>query len=188
VGDSHALAVQVTEGGIPTTYQWKFNNGSMVVDGPTAAQWPLTNTTMAAAGDYWCEVTFDGITHASDTVTIEVRPRISITTPPVGGSAAAGGSYTFIVAASGGYGTLSYQWKKDGENILGADSLQYVCSGLAADDSGEYTVEISDTNGETIESLPVTLTVATGLPAAGLGGLALLVAAMAVAGARRKRQ
>ena len=188
IGDTHPLQVQVAEGGIPTAYQWKFDNGTTVVNGPAAAQWPLAIMAAGAAGNYWCEVTFDGVPHVSNTVSIEAQPRISIGTPPVGGNAGPGKSYTFTVAATGGYGPLSYQWKKDGTIIADSNDLQYVRTNLTGLDSGDYTVEVSDTNGDSTESVPVTLTVAAAVPAAGLAGLAVLASAMGVAAVRRKRQ
>jgi len=166
---------QVVEGGIPTIYQWKFDNGAKaIMDGPASPQWSLTNVTTANAGSYWCELTFDGVPQTSDSVPVQVQPHVSITTAPQGGDVTAGGSHTFTVAVTGGYGPLGYQWKKGVANIDGAIDSQYTLSPLALTDTGAYSVEISDTNGDTIESLPVTLTVTPGVPTVGLGGLALL--------------
>jgi len=187
VADSLTLRVQVAaEGGIPTAYRWKFDDGSTVDDGPSLVEWPLGAVAAAHAGHYWCEVTFDGVVHFSNRANIEVQPRVGIITPPVGGDGTPGGSHTFAVTASGGYGPLTYQWKKDGADIYQGNGNILQLSGLNHDDSGGYSVEVSDTNGDSIETVPVTLTVPMGLPVAGMGGLALLAAILGVAAVRRR--
>ena len=54
-------------------------------------------------------------------------------------------------------------------------------------DSGYYRVEVSDSNGDTQLSDAAKLTVITPVPVLGLGGMALLAAALAGAAARRRR-
>ena len=157
-----------------------------MTNGPATAQWLLSGVTTASAGHYWCEVTFDGALHASNAVMVEVQPHVSITTPPVGGDAERGGSHTFTVVVSGGYGSLVYQWKQDGKDVHDAYDSVFKLTDLDFGDSGEYTVEISDTNGDTIESVPVRLSVPAGLPVAGMGGLALLAAALTLVATRRR--
>ncbi len=187
VGDTPELRVQVDEGGTFTTYQWMFDNGSTVANGANDAAWPFTILDVGAAGAYWCEVRFDGAPHISGVAHIQVQPRVRIVLPPVEGSATEGNDFAFTVTAAGGYGPLSYQWKKGGENITGANSGKYTLSHLALVNSGNYSVEVSDTNGDSIESVPVALTVSPRVPTVGLGGLALLVVALAAA-ARKKRR
>jgi hypothetical protein len=188
-GDEYTLDAQVDEGGVPTSYQWRRDDGQKtVMNGPASPQWTLTGVTAADSGDYWCEVNFDGVTHASDTVALQVRPPVGITLPPAGGNAAPGGEYRFTVTAAGGYGPLSYQWKKDGENIPNAQDDEYVLPDLTAENAGRYSVEVSDTNGDAVESAQVTLSVAAAVSAVGLLGLTLLAATILLAGARRKEQ
>ena len=194
-GDSFShLSVTVAAGGVPTSYQWKHDTGAKaLLDGPTTPAWPLTNITSAAAGSYWCEVTFDGTVYASSTVTLEVQPRVAVTSP-VGGSVQPGSDWSFTVVASGGYpfaapaAPYSYQWKKNDVNIPGApDGPTLDLPGLVIKDSGYYRVEVSDSNGDTQLSDAAKLTVITPVPVLGLGGMALLAAALAGAAARRRR-
>jgi hypothetical protein len=49
---------------------------------------------------------------------------------------------TFTVIASGS-GTLTYLWKKDGNNISGANSATYVVSNIVAGDAGTYGVVVT---------------------------------------------
>jgi len=194
-GDNfNQLSVTVATGGVPTSYQWKHDTGAKaLLDGPTTPAWPLTNITSAAAGSYWCEVTFDGTVYASNTVTLEVEPRVAVTSP-VGGSVQPGSDWSFTVVASGGYpfaapaAPYSYQWKKNDVNIPGApDGPTLDLPGLVIKDSGYYRVEVSDSNGDTQLSDAAKLTVITPVPVLGVGGMALLAAALAGAAARRRR-
>ena len=98
-----------------------------------------------------------------------------------------GGKFSFAAAAAGGYGTLLYQWRKNGEIINGANGTEYTLSPLDLGDSGTYSVEVSDTNGDSTESTPVALTVARRVPVVGMGGLALLALVLAAAGRGRRR-
>jgi uncharacterized delta-60 repeat protein len=78
----------------------------------------------------------------------------------------AGASATFAVTASG-TGTLSYQWRKDGNIISGANSATLTLNNVQMADAGAYTVVVSNATGS-VTSSPATLTVSTGLTAGGL--------------------
>lgn len=188
-GDSHTLSVSLEEEGIVTAYRWRRDDGAKTItDGPAAPQWTLADVTPANAGDYWCEVTFDGSVHASAPANVQVEPRLSIITAPVGGVALRGGSHIFSVAVAGGYGTPTYQWKRNGAGIPGATGNTLTLSDLTPSHNGLYSVEVSDGNNDTIESPPVTLSVSGGLPASGMAGLALLAASLTLAAATRNKR
>jgi len=97
--------------------------------------------------------------------------------------------------ASCAVGTVSYEWKKQdigGEFIVIPDALNsptYVIDAAQMDDSGVYRCDVSDSM-VTEPSPLITLTVGTGIPVAGMAGIALTAALAAVAGisALRKRQ
>ncbi len=86
----------------------------------------------------------------------------SITAQPAfagGGSSlttTAGSSTTISVTAAGS--ELTYQWKKDGADIAGANAATLALSDLKGTDSGSYTVVVSNAGG-TITSDPATLLV-----------------------------
>ena len=186
VAETQTYGVSVNAGSRTPAYQWKFSSGT-VQNGPTAAAWPLGALTLAKAGTYWCEVTYGGLVFASNHANLEVRNRISITQPPVGANIIAGTSYQFTVGAAGGYGPLSYQWKKDGANIDGAEGDTYTVSQSEISDSGVYTVEVRDTNGDAVESAQATLTVEKGTPLSGVLGFGALALMLAGFGVRRVR-
>lgn len=82
----------------------------------------------------------------------------SITTQPVSQAVAAGQTATFSVAASG-TGPLSYQWQKNGTNIIGATGATYTTPATASADNGTtFTVVVSNSVGS-VPSNSATLTV-----------------------------
>ena len=194
VGDNHTLSVAVSTGGVATSYQWKHDTGAKaLLDGPTTPDWALTNISAADAGTYWCEVTFDGVMHASAHAVLEVQPAVSVTAP-TGATVQPGTAWSFTVVASGGYpfaepsAPYSYQWKKNNVDIPGApDSATLALTNLLPKDSGNYSVEVSDSNLGTKVSDAALLTVVPGVPVLGLGGMAVLAAALAGAAVRRRR-
>lgn len=90
--------------------------------------------------------------------------------------------------ASCAVGAVSYEWKKQdigGEFIVIPDALNspmYTIAAAQLEDSGVYRCDVSDSM-YTEPSPEITLTVGTGIPVAGLVGLALASAVTALAGA-----
>jgi uncharacterized repeat protein (TIGR01451 family) len=80
-----------------------------------------------------------------------------ITTDPTNALRCAGQRVTFSVVASGS-SPLSYQWRKNGNNILGATNSSYSIASAAVGDAGSYDVVISNPCG-TATSGAATLTV-----------------------------
>lgn len=77
--------------------------------------------------------------------TLDLRP--AITTQPVNQTATEGGSATFTVGAEGGTATLSYQWRKDGVNIPGANGSSLDLSEISPSSAGNYSVVVSNRLG-----------------------------------------
>lgn len=85
-----------------------------------------------------------------------------ITGQPVGRTVPPGASVSFTVQASG-TGPLTYQWRKDGENLPGTTGATLTLAAVTATHAGAYTVEVSNAAGKTV-SLPASLTVETVAP------------------------
>lgn len=84
---------------------------------------------------------------------------LTITTQPENQSVTAGQTATFSVAASGS-GTLSYQWKKGGAVISGANAASYTTPAATSSETGtQFTVVVTDSQGSSVTSNPATLTV-----------------------------
>ncbi|WP_306591412.1 SMP-30/gluconolactonase/LRE family protein [Geothrix sp. 21YS21S-4] len=80
-----------------------------------------------------------------------------IKTQPVDTSVISGRSVSLSVVADGAV-TLSYQWTKGGQNIVGGRSATLTLSSPTAQDSGSYAVTVTNSLGS-ITSTPVALTV-----------------------------
>jgi hypothetical protein len=75
----------------------------------------------------------------------------AITTQPLAQTKCTGSSVTFSTMATSG-GILTYQWKKDGQNINGATNSSYVISNLKTADMGNYSIEVTGTCGTTLSN------------------------------------
>lgn len=190
VGDFHQFDVQPDCDSPVLAYQWKWDDGAKAIhDGPTTPFWDVAGLTAASDGNqYWCEVTYDGVTHVSDHAVLSVREHMTFAAQPQGGAALTGGNHTFSVIAEKGYTPYSYQWKKDGSDILNEGNASLVLTSLELTDTGTYSVDVWDFNGELHQSDPAILTVTQGVPAAGLMGLAALASACAALGMRKSRR
>lgn len=188
-GETHTFRVTPDCLAPTVTYQWRWNDllTKTVHDGPTTSTWPLAGLAETNAGEYWCDVTYEGIVHTTRTALLSVADHLVITVPPVGGDKHVDESHTFAVAAEGGYGPLHYQWRKDDVDLPGATEAAYTLPALALTDSGTYSVQVSDSNTD-VQVAEAELRVSSGMPASGmsgellLGGLLTLLAAAAVGG------
>ena len=80
----------------------------------------------------------------------------AIVSVPSTRSVARGGTTTLFVSASGE--NLSYQWKKNGQNIAGATSSALPLENATGADAGQYVVQVTNPNG-TVSSQAITVTV-----------------------------
>ena len=88
----------------------------------------------------------------------------TINTQPSNQSVTAPATATFSVTATTSGGSLTYQWRRNGTNISGANSASYTTpatsvSGGSANNGDLYSVVVTDSNGSTTSS-NATLTVA----------------------------
>ena len=139
------------------TYQW-YKTGEVssgndeIISGEISASYTPT-----ATGNYTCKVTVNSKggqkkTSANGGI-CKVKEKHSddagipvITTQPGDATVAAGGEIKLtVVAKSPDGGTLSYQWKKDGQTIPNANDASYVKTNATTDDSGVYSVDITNT-------------------------------------------
>ncbi len=109
--------------------------------------------------------------YVADTGNAAVRKGVPDLAPqiqaqPASQFAAAGGSATFSVTASGS-GMLSYQWSFKGSPIAGATGPSYTVANAQASSSGAYSVAVADGNGSVTSSV-AKLYVSAGAPGARL--------------------
>jgi len=121
----------------PFTFVW-LKSGNMLA-GETNSSLLLTNVTAISAGTYTVEVS-DGVDTVTKTGTLSVN--ISMTaTGPASQTICAGDAASLSVSASGS-GPVSYQWSKDGTNVVGATNSSLLLTDLGTADAGSYCVVV----------------------------------------------
>jgi hypothetical protein len=151
-----ATFTAVASGTPPLGYQWSFNTTN--IPGATNTTLTLTNVQLAQTGNYALLVSNAyGSTLSSNAVLTVYPIPPFITTQPVNQTVAVGGTATFTVGA-GGTPPLSYQWKFNGTNILGATNAALTLANVQFSQAGSYAVKVSSPYGTT-NSVNAVLTV-----------------------------
>ena len=150
----------VATGTAPLSYQWRKNGSN--INGATSSTYTTPATVDGDNGAVFTVVISNvagTVTSNSATVTVNPAPVApAITTQPGSVSVTAGLTATFSVTASG-TAPLSYQWKKNGSNISGANASSYTTPLTTGADSGSvYTVTVSN-SADSVTSGNATLTV-----------------------------
>lgn len=132
VGSSATFSVTTT--GVVSGYQWKFNG--VDIPGETNSSLTKNNITLTDAGNYTVEIQSANCSNVlSSAASLTVN---SVSTPTVQQTV---GSNPFCQGQSGTIRTSTsypgYQWKKDGNNILGQTGRNLVVT-----ESGSYTVQV----------------------------------------------
>jgi hypothetical protein len=149
-GDSATLTSNVTSNATGNIlYQWK-------KDGIDISNATNSNYTAKTSGQYTLEVTnSNGCKAISNTsvLVINLLPTTSISSNGV--NSICSGSFVELTSSSisNATGNLTYQWKKDGINIFGATNPTY-----NATMSGQYTLEVTNSNGCKATSSVIILT------------------------------
>ena len=150
-GATAAFTVSATGSGT-LTYQWQKDGVNLSEGGHYSGVFTATLTVSNAdAGDaanYRCVVTNAGGNTNSNAAALGLKAATTITQHPQPQHVARGGPATFSIAASGA-GTLTYQWKKDGANLInggnisGADTAVLTVNPAGTPDAGNYSCEVS---------------------------------------------
>jgi hypothetical protein len=147
----------------PLGYQWR-KNGTDIV-GAYGTTFTINNITAADFGSYDVIVTGSCTKDTSLAATLTVAPSTTVATQPVPQTVCAGNNVTFISAGSGS-GTLRYQWRKAGVDILNATSATFTITGVATSDAGNYDVVITGDCGSVTSSIAgLTVNAATAISA-----------------------
>jgi PA14 domain/Immunoglobulin domain/Immunoglobulin I-set domain len=129
-------------------YQWVYGPTNIATG--TASSFTRNNVqnTTNNVGPYYVIISNQsGNSITSSVVTLTVVDSAPvITTQPVGKTNAAGVSFTLNVSTVG-TDARSYQWKQNGVNIAGATTTAYTKANSQTNDSGSYTVTITNSLG-----------------------------------------
>lgn len=176
LGDILSVKAIINVDAASIEYQW-YKSGAVssgsdeIIDGATSASYKPTEE-----GNYKCKVTVKskgGNTKVADNSgTCTVKEKVdgdpekpAITSEPQNVAVKEGEKIELSVAANvTDGGKLSYQWKKNGQEISGATSATYSIAKAATADSGTYTVVVTNTlNGKTATAeASATVTVSSG--------------------------
>jgi len=142
-----AMFTATASGTLPLVYQWSFNTTN--IPGATNTSMTLTNVQLTQTGSYTLLVSnaYGSILSSNALLTVyPVSP--FITTQPANQTVAVGGTATFTVGASG-TPPLSYHWKFNGTNILGATNAVLTLANVQFSQAGSYAVLVSSPYGST---------------------------------------
>jgi uncharacterized delta-60 repeat protein len=155
VGEGSNTTFTVTATGTSPAYQW--NKNGAPITGATEAFFTLSNVQFSDVADYTVVVSniLNSVTSQVATLSVQRYPA-EITDQPVSQSVAVGKNAIFSVSATGT--TLSYQWLKEGTNLLDATAADLVLTNVSFADAAGYSVIVANPLGS-VTSIVATLTV-----------------------------
>ncbi len=149
-GASVTISAVVTGGAGPYTYSWTRNGTPL--PGITTPTLSFAAIGTSDAGLYEVTVTDTNVCGGvTEGVNIQVNERPAVTLSS-NGPACEGESLTLSASASGGSGSYSFVWYKDGVEIAGVITPEFTFSNARLVDAGSYVVTAIDGSG--CESLP----------------------------------
>jgi uncharacterized repeat protein (TIGR01451 family) len=142
-GGSATFAV-VAGGAAPLSYQWSFGGTNLV--GATTNVLVITNAQLSDAGSYAVRVAnaFGAANSSNALLRVGIPP--AIVTQPADQAIAVGGMATFSAGAIGTL-PLSYQWRFNGTNLVGATTNVLVITNAQLSNAGSYAVEVANAFG-----------------------------------------
>ncbi|MFO0839108.1 MAG: immunoglobulin domain-containing protein [Phycisphaerae bacterium] len=136
------FSVLAAGGGL--SYQWRKDAAD--IPGANAASLVLASVSPADAGSYDVVVSnlCGSVTSPAAALVVSAIPAIQLQPQPA--TVCIGGSWSLSVSATGA-GPLQFQWRKDGQALVGATSATLALSPVPASAGGLYDVVISNTCG-----------------------------------------
>jgi hypothetical protein len=137
----------------PMAYQWQKNGTNLtdggVISGSSTSTLTLNTITLNDAGNYTVVITnsYGSVTSSVAALTVLAVP--SITVQPQGKTVLAGSNVLFSVAVAANP-AVSYQWAYNGTNITGATSASLVLTNVQFNQSGSYSVAVTNSLGYAI--------------------------------------
>ncbi|MCF6366557.1 MAG: immunoglobulin domain-containing protein [Bacteroidales bacterium] len=160
--DGNDVTFNISVTGTNVNYQWQKDGSD--ISGATSSSYTITGVTSGDLGSYTCICTADcGSPVTSDAAVLSFAVAPSITSQPVNVNANAGDNVNFSVTADGT--NLSYQWKKDGNNltdggnISGSLTSSLTINSVVTADAGSYDVVITNICSASVTSDAAALSV-----------------------------
>src|SRR5690554_1000515 len=164
-GDITNLEIELTAGSTPWSVTYNNGLGDQTVNGITETTFSLE---FSPAGDVTYTIVSitdaNGCTATPGTtaeVTVNEVPTVTLLSDNDPSNLVCLGNDMLLTAtASGGAGNYVYQWTHNGVVLPGVSGATFTISNAVADDAGEYSVVVTDTdNGHACKSAPASLTV-----------------------------
>ena len=148
VTEGEQASFSVTATGSNVTYQWKRDTSD--ITGADSSTYMIPFTFISDSGvSFSCVVSNDSGSDTSNTAKLTVNTPYfppSITADPSDVSVTEGEPASLSITATGT--SLTYQWKRNGTDIIGADSSTYTISSTSFSDSGvTFTCVVSNDSG-----------------------------------------
>ncbi|MFM1921258.1 MAG: hypothetical protein RLZZ303_2892 [Candidatus Hydrogenedentota bacterium] len=152
-GSSHTFTIAATGGTGTYTYEWR--RGGVALGAPSQPTLTIDPVDDSSVGVYSCFVT-DGVrTALSNNATLAITNNpVIITTQPEGTTVPLGEPISLSVAVTGGSGSYTYDWRRNGVSIGAPSQPEFSIPGVLSTDGGAYTCIISDAGepGNNVES------------------------------------
>ncbi|MEO8415878.1 MAG: immunoglobulin domain-containing protein, partial [Ginsengibacter sp.] len=152
---SNSVTFSVTATGGSLSYQWRKNNAD--IPGATNKTYTISNVTASSAGAYNVIVTNPIGSVASNIAYLNVS--IAVQPSPSAQLIATGAICTLSISANN---ATSYQWKKAGADISGANSATYVINPVSSTDSLSYSVLVINSAGSGCANISSNVVTVTG--------------------------
>jgi len=165
-GDTASFTVSA-QGFPPPGYQWRFNGVNLAdndrISGANGTNLTISSLVIADTGNYDVVVTNEYSAVTSQVATLSVLLPVTLTAPPQSIAVIVGSNTVFTVTASGSE-PLSYQWRRNGTNLVdggrvtGSTSNVLTIATTRTSDAAGYSVVVSNLVGSVTSSV-ATLTV-----------------------------
>ncbi|MFY9509467.1 MAG: immunoglobulin domain-containing protein [Rubrivivax sp.] len=153
-----ASFVVAARGTAPFSYQWRKNGTA--IPGAASSSYTTPTLTLADGGNVYTVVVSNGAgsaTSSNATLTINPRP-VAVTAQPVGATVVVGATAGFSVTATGSV-PITYQWRKNGAAISGANGASYTTPATVSGDNGALLSVVIGNAAGSVTSANATLTV-----------------------------
>lgn len=142
----------------PMTYQWRRNGVN--ISGATSSSYTIVNAQTGNMGAYTVVVTnsYGSVTSNTANIALADCATPSITVQPTSSTTLTVGSQFSVSVTATSATSMTYQWRKNGVNISGANASTYTIPSAQLGDAGTYSVVVSNTCGSSTSN-NATLTV-----------------------------
>jgi hypothetical protein len=144
VCENEQASFTVVVDGANPNYQWRFNGVN--ISGATSATYIINAAQLSMEGTYDCVVTSDCGSTTTPTAQLNVTPLPVVNLQPQGFNQCTGETLLLTTGVAGTE-TVSYQWMKDGQEVVGANASTLEIPNAQPSDSGIYSCIVRNNCG-----------------------------------------